>query len=99
LFFNNKTDFITNLKFTDDYNKVAFAKAVRATKMKQQIKIRVHINPPPSYTSLKGESSVYIERAYDRNGLMTEKYSNDKKKGTISRLFNLIRYNTYIFQP
>lgn len=92
LFFNNKTDFITNLKFSDDYNKVAFAKAVRATKMKQQIKIRVHINPPSSYTSLKGESSVYIERAYDRNGVMTEKYSNDKKKGTISRLFNKIQY-------
>jgi AAA15 family ATPase/GTPase len=92
LFFNNQTDFVTSLKFSDDYNKVAFAKAVRATKMKQQIKIRVYINPPATYGSLKSEKEVFIERAYDRNGAMTEKYSNDKKKGTISRLFNKIKY-------
>lgn len=92
LFFNGNTDFLTTLKFSDDYNKVAFAKAVRATKMKQQIKIRVYINPPTSYSSLQSDSGIFIERSFDRNGSMTEKFSNDKKKGVINRLFNKIKY-------
>ncbi len=92
LFFNYQTDFLIGLKFSDDYNKVAFAKAVRATKLKQQIKIRIYINPPSSYKSLNKERDVFIERAFDRNGAMTEKYSNDKKKAFINRLFNKIQY-------
>lgn len=97
LFFNFQTDFLTELKFSDDFNKVAFAKAVRASKMKQQIKIRIFLNPPKTYGSLLKEKAVYVERIFDRNGQMTEKYSSEQKKGVINRLINKIQY-IYIYQ-
>lgn len=92
LFFNSQTDFLKSLKFSEDYNKVSFARATMSAKMKQQIKIRVHLNVPPSYNSLKSEHEVFLERAFDRNGERTEKYSNDKKKAQITRLINSIKY-------
>ena len=52
LFFNSQTDFLKPLKFDDDYNKVSRAKALRSSKMKQLIKIRLYINPPSSYKTL-----------------------------------------------
>jgi len=61
LFFNNQTDFLKPLKFEDDYNKVSRAKAQRSTKMKQLIKIRIYLKPPPSYKTLSGEKSLFIE--------------------------------------
>lgn len=90
LFFNLQTDFQTNLKFIDDYSKVSYARAVRSSKGKQQIKIRVYFNAP--YKSLANEKEVYVERIFDRFGQMTEKYSNDNKRKQINRLLNRINY-------
>ncbi|MEM7564424.1 MAG: AAA family ATPase, partial [Pseudomonadota bacterium] len=73
LFFNDQTDFLKPLKFEEDYNKISRAKAQRSTKMKQLIKIRVHINPPASYKTLTSEKTVFIERQFDRDGERFEK--------------------------
>ncbi|WP_457616859.1 ATP-dependent nuclease [Lutibacter sp.] len=94
LFFNKHTDFLKPLKFEDDYNKVSRARMMRSSKRKQLIKIRIYLNPPKTYKSLIGEKKVFIERQFDRNGDMSEKYSTDdkKKKASIKRLINKIRY-------
>lgn len=61
LFFKKQTDFLVNLKFTEDYNKVAFAKAVRATKMKQQIKVHIFKLPAlPVVYDYKGKILKFI---------------------------------------
>jgi AAA15 family ATPase/GTPase len=92
LFFNRQTDFQTNLRFIDDYSKISFARAVRSSKGKQQIKIRLYFNAPDSYRSLDDEKEIFVERAFDRFGHMTERYSNDKKRREINRLLNRIKY-------
>ncbi len=92
LFFNSQADFQKPLKFSDDYNKVSFAKATMAAKMKQQIKVRVYFNIPRSYKSLASEKEVYLERIFDRYGNRTEKYSNDEKRAQITKLVNKINY-------
>jgi len=94
LFFNNQTDFLKSLKFEDDYNMVSRAKAQRSTKMKQLIRIRMHIKPPASYKTLKSEKSVFMERQFDRDGGLVEKFSTSdgKKKASIKRLINKIKY-------
>jgi len=92
LFFNSQTDFQKPLKFDEDYNKISLARATMSAKMKQQIKIRVHLKVPRSYESLNTENDVYLERAYDRFGNRTEKYSSDKKRAQITRLINTIRF-------
>lgn len=92
LFFNSQADFQKPLKFSDDYNKVSFAKATMAAKMKQQIKVRVYFNIPRSYESLASEKEVYLERIFDRYGNRTEKYSSDEKRAQITKLVNKINY-------
>ena len=95
LFFNGQTDFLKPLKFEDDYNKVARARMIRSSKMKQLIKIRIFINPPPTYKTLAGERNLYIERQFDRNSDMIERFStkdDTKKKASIKRIINKIRY-------
>jgi len=95
LFFNGQTDFLKPLKFEDDYNKVARARMIRSSKMKQLIKIRIFINPPPTYQTLATEDNLYIERQFDRNGFIIERFSTKddiKKKASIKRLINKIRY-------
>lgn len=94
LFFNNQTDFLKPLKFEDDYNKVSRAKAQRSTKMKQLIKVRIHLNPPTSYKTLTGEKNVFIERQFDRDGERFERYSTEdrKKKASIKRIINKVKY-------
>jgi 5S rRNA maturation endonuclease (ribonuclease M5)/predicted ATPase len=94
LFFNNQTDFLKPLKFEDDYNKVSRAKAQRSTKMKQLIKIRIYLKPPPSYKTLSGEKNLFIERQFDRDGERFERYSTDdsKKKASIKRIINKVKY-------
>lgn len=94
LFFNNQTDFQKPLKFDDDYNKVSRAKAQRSTKMKQLIKIRIHIKPPSSYKTLAGVNNIFIERQFDRDGERFERFSADetKKKASIKRIINKVKY-------
>lgn len=94
LFFNNQTDFLKLLKFEDDYNKVSRAKAIRSTKTKQLIKIRVYIKPPKSYKSLFNIKDVYIERQFDRAGNKIEKHcsSNFKIVRAINTLINKVKY-------
>ncbi len=94
LFFNNQTDFLKPLKFEDDYNKISRAKAQRSTKMKQLIKIRIYLKPPPSYKTLSGEKNLFIERLFDRDGERFERYSTDdsKKKASIKRIINKVKY-------
>ncbi|MDY6896217.1 MAG: AAA family ATPase [Thermotogota bacterium] len=88
LFFNNQTDFLKPLKFEDDYNVVSRAKAIRSTKMKQLIKIRLYLKPPSSYKTLSEEKNVFVERQYDREGERSERFSTDvtKKKTSIKRI-------------
>jgi AAA15 family ATPase/GTPase/5S rRNA maturation endonuclease (ribonuclease M5) len=97
LFFNSQTDFLKPLKFDDDYNKVARAKAIRSSKGKQLIKIRVYLNPPNSYNILKDPNPIYLERQFDRFGGRNEKFptfskDENKKKAAITRLINKIKY-------
>jgi predicted ATP-dependent endonuclease of OLD family len=92
LFFNLQPDFQKPLKFNDDYNKVSFARATMSAKMKQQIKIRIYFNIPATYKSLLSEDEVFLEKTFDRNGKLTEKYSNDAKRSQITRLVNKINY-------
>jgi len=94
LFFNEQTDFLKPLKFEVDYNKISRARMIRSSKMKQLIKIRIYIKPPPSYKTLSSEKTVYLERQFDRYGTLTEKYSTDDsiKKTSITKLINKIRY-------
>ncbi len=89
-----KSNILKPLKFEDDYNKVARARMFRSSKMKQLIKIRIYINPPSTYQTLTGESNLFIERQFDRNGERVERFSTDdiKKKASIKRLINKIRY-------
>ena len=94
LFFNGQTDFLKPLKFEDDYNMISRAKAQRSTKMKQLIKIRIYINPPPSYKTLAKEKTIFVERQFDREGERFEKFSTSdgKKRASIKRLINKVKY-------
>lgn len=95
LFFNAQTDFLTPLKFNDDFCKIELAKAQKSTKSKQQIKIRVYFNVPKSYKILSRESEVFVEKVFDRNNNATIHFSNEnepKKKAQISKLLNKIKY-------
>lgn len=97
LFFNTQTDFLKPLKFEDDYNKIARAKAIRSSKGKQLIKIRIYLNPPPSYNILKDSGSIFLERQFDRFGVRTEKFPSfskdeNKKRAAITRLINKVKY-------
>jgi 5S rRNA maturation endonuclease (ribonuclease M5) len=97
LFFNTQTDFLKPLKFEDDYNKIARAKAIRSSKGKQLIKIRLYLNPPNSYKILKDSGSIFLERQFDRFGIRTEKFPNfstdeNKKRAAITRLINKVNY-------
>lgn len=97
LFFNGQTDFLKQLKFDDDYNKVARAKAIRSTKGKQLIKIRIYLNPPSTYNILNNSSNLFLERQYDRFGNRTEKFPSfskdeNKKRAAITRLINKVKY-------
>jgi predicted ATPase len=94
LFFNSQTDFLKPLKFEDDYNMVSRAKAIRSSKMKQLIKIRLYIKPPSSYKTLSSEKDLFIERQYDRAGERSERFSTDdqKKRTSIKRIINKVKY-------
>lgn len=97
LFFNTQTDFLRPLKFDDDYNKIARAKAIRSSKGKQLIKVRIYLNPPNSYNILKDSGSIFLERQFDRFGIRTEKFPNfstdeNKKRAAITRLINKVKY-------
>jgi 5S rRNA maturation endonuclease (ribonuclease M5) len=97
LFFNGQTDFQKPLKFDEDYNKIARAKAIRSSKGKQLIKIRLYINPPSTYNTLKESGQIFLERQFDRFGGRTENFPSfskdqNKKRAAITRLINKIRY-------
>jgi len=93
-FFNGETDFLTPLKFSNDFSKITLASAQRSGKQKQQIKIRVYFNIPSSFPSLRNEQEVFIEKVVTREGDASYYYSTDdiKKKAQITRLFNKIKY-------
>lgn len=98
LFFNNQTDFLKQLKFEDDYNKISRAKAIRSAKTKQLIKIRIHLNAPKSYKSLTGIKKVYIERQFDRAGNRIDNFCSEDYK--VNRAVNtLINKVSYIYIP
>src|SRR3989338_8782370 len=93
LFFNNETDFLTPLKFSQDFSKIALASAQKARKQKQQIKIRVYLEAPSSFPSLKNKE-VFLEKVFDREGILTSNYPSTevKKRAQITRLFNKVKY-------
>jgi len=95
LFFNNETDFQTKLNFTEDFCKVELAKAQKASKSKQLIKVKVHFNHPKGYSTLQNEKELFVEKIFDRANFPTLKYSNEsnsKVKTSISRILNKIQY-------
>jgi len=92
LFFNNQTDFLQDLDFTNDYCKFWLASSKVANKQKQQIKIRIYFNPPKSYKSLQ-KKDVYLEKVYYRDNSISPSYSHEwKEKSSITRLFWTIKY-------
>lgn len=93
LFFNNQTDFGSYFDFNADYSKVSLASAQRSSKKKQQVKIKVYFIAPSSFKSLSGEE-LWIERVYDRLGVLSEHSSlgNSKKRSLLTRLLNNIQY-------
>ncbi len=93
LFFNQQTDFGTEINFNSDYSKVSLASVQRSSKRKQQIKIKIHFNAPPSFKSLQGKV-IWVERVFDRLGARSESSSLDgeKQKALLTRLTNSIQY-------
>lgn len=94
LFFNNQTDFNLPYKFERDYSKISLAAAQRSSKKKQQVKIKVHFVPPESYKSLKGKE-VWVERAFDRYGNVSEIVSienSSRIKSSIKRFVTSVQY-------
>lgn len=93
LFFNGETDFGMKLNFNSDYSKVSLASVQRSSKKKQQIRIKVHLNPPSSFKSLQ-EKELWVERVFDRLGEKNESSSLDgtKQKAFLTRLINNIQY-------
>ena len=93
LFFNNETDFLAPLKFSQDFSKIALASAQKARKQKQQIKIRVYLDAPSSFPSLKNKE-IFLEKVFDREGVLTSNYPSTevKKRAQITRLFNKVKY-------
>lgn len=94
LFFNNHTDFQVPLDFKSDFCKVELAKAQKSSKSKQLIKIKIFIDPPDSFISLKDEGEIYLEKSYDRENNVSLTYSSNdvKVKTSISKIFNRIKY-------
>ena len=94
LFFTRQTDFLTPLKFDNDFNKIMLAEAQRAGKKKQLIKIKVYVNPPSNYKTLKKEKEVFFEKTWGRLGYYNESFSttNTKKISRIRLLFNRIKF-------
>lgn len=94
LFFNGKTDLNQDFNFSADYSKLSLSKAQKSSKKKQQIKIKLYFNTPPSFKSLRVEE-LWVERTYDRLGNLSERSSLDdssKKRASLTRLVNSIRY-------
>ncbi len=94
LFFNDKTDFLKPLKFSDDFCKIALASAQKAAKKKQQIKIKVYFKVPESFSSLKSEGEIFVEKVYGRDQSCTLNYStrDHKKIAQITKLLHKINY-------
>ncbi len=67
LFFNNQTDFLINFNFSSDFCKFWLASSQIAAKKKQQIKIKIYLNPPENYTSFTKKEDIYIEKIYSRD--------------------------------
>ncbi len=93
LFFNGQTDFGKNFNFKTDYSKVSLALAQKSAKKKQQVKIKIHFKAPPSFKSLRGKI-LWIEKTFDRFGVLTEHSSLDKTKqrSSLTRLLNNFKY-------
>lgn len=93
LFFNDQTDFGTELNFNTDYSKVSLASAQQSAKKKQQIKIKVYFKAPLTFKSLQ-DQDLWIEKVFDRLGNQTEHSSLDatKQKSSLTRLLNNIKY-------
>ena len=93
LFFNGQTDFGKNFNFKTDYSKVSLALAQKSAKKKQQVKIKIHFKAHPSFKSLRGKI-LWIEKTFDRFGVLTEHSSLDKTKqrSSLTRLLNNFKY-------
>lgn len=95
LFFNNKTEFLEDVNFDVDFNKVALLKARESQKAKQLIRIRVHFKTPKSYLIFSKDEKIYLEKTIDRYNtisILTSHEEDRKKKAQISKLFNKINF-------
>lgn len=95
LFFNSETDFQKPLNFAEDFCKVELAKAQKASKSKQLIRIKLYLKIPKGYATLKGINQIWVEKTFDRDNVTFIKYSHEsdyKIKTSISRILNKIKY-------
>ena len=95
LFFNNRTDFMDEIKFDNDFDKSSLERARKSSKGKQLIRIRVYFKKPKTYRIFSSNEEIFVEKTIDRFLNVTTYTSHDtqvKKKAQISKILSEISY-------